>query len=168
VFSPHRLHLQRSYFEPNTNVIFPHTAQGPQRFKVSRFLPELHNWACCPLQSCAEFVKLTCGCHHSRQAIKKYIQSNNSLGGTTDAQFNSHINRALTAGEESGVFERPKGPSGPVKLKKPASAAAKPAATKATTTKAASTKVFLMQRVVTNLTNNAIEGYHDQGKEARR
>jgi len=65
----------------------------------------------------------------SRQAIKKYILANNKLAGTSDAQFNSHINRALTTGEETGVFERPKGPSGPVKLKKPATAA-KPAASK--------------------------------------
>jgi len=65
----------------------------------------------------------------SRQAIKKYILANNKLAGTSDAQFNSHINRALTTGEETGVFERPKGPSGPVKLKKPATAA-KPATSK--------------------------------------
>jgi len=47
----------------------------------------------------------------SRQAIKKYILANNKLAGTSDAQFNSHINRALTTGEETGVFERPKGQS---------------------------------------------------------
>jgi len=68
----------------------------------------------------------------SRQAIKKYIKANNNLGATTEAAFNSHINRALATGDETGVFERPKGPSGPVKLKKPATAAkpapAKPAA----------------------------------------
>lgn len=46
---------------------------------------------------------------HSRQAIKKYIKANNNLGATSDAAFNSHINRALAAGEEGGVFERPKG-----------------------------------------------------------
>jgi histone H1/5 len=65
----------------------------------------------------------------SRQAIKKYIKANNNLGATSDAAFNSHINRALAAGEEQNVFERPKGPSGPVKLKKPASAT-KPAGEK--------------------------------------
>jgi len=64
----------------------------------------------------------------SRQAIKKYIKANNDLGATTDAAFNSHINRALAAGEEQDVFERPKGPSGPVKLKKPAAGVAKSAA----------------------------------------
>lgn len=46
----------------------------------------------------------------SRQAIKKYIQANNDLGGTTEAAFNSHINRALTAGDGK-VFTRPKGMS---------------------------------------------------------
>jgi len=84
----------------------------------------------------------------SRQAIKKYIKANNNLGNTSDGQFNSHINRALAAGEESGAFERPKGPSGPVKLKKPASApkpaaskaAPKPAPKPAATKKSASTK----------------------------
>jgi len=63
----------------------------------------------------------------SRQAIKKYIQANNNLGATTSAQFNNHLNKALA----SDAFERPKGPSGPVKLKKPA-ATAKPAEKKAT------------------------------------
>jgi len=66
----------------------------------------------------------------SRQAIKKYVKANNNLGATSDAAFNSHINRALAAGEEQNVFERPKGPSGPIKLKKHAAAAAKPASEK--------------------------------------
>jgi len=64
----------------------------------------------------------------SRQAIKKYIKANNDLGATTDAAFATHINRALAGGEKAGIFDRPKGPSGPVKLKKPEAAAAKPAA----------------------------------------
>jgi histone H1/5 len=63
----------------------------------------------------------------SRQAIKKYIQANNNLGGLNESSFNTHISRALSTGEENGVFERPKGPSGPVKLKK---AGPKPAAEK--------------------------------------
>jgi histone H1/5 len=46
---------------------------------------------------------------HSRQAIKKYIQANNTLTGTTEAAFSSHLARALKSGEENGVFERPKG-----------------------------------------------------------
>jgi len=66
----------------------------------------------------------------SRQAIKKYIQANNDLGATTDAAFTSHVNRALIQGEKAGAFERPKGPSGPVKVKKPSTDAAKPAAAK--------------------------------------
>jgi len=76
----------------------------------------------------------------SRQAIKKYVQANNNLGNTTDAQFSSLINRALTSGEEAGVFSRPKGPSGPVKLQKPATAADKSAATKSTAAKPAAAK----------------------------
>jgi len=63
----------------------------------------------------------------SRQAIKKYIQANNNLGGTTEAMFTSHINRAILSGEKSGDFARPKGPSGPVKLAKKE---AKPVVTK--------------------------------------
>ncbi|KAF2100066.1 hypothetical protein NA57DRAFT_75570 [Rhizodiscina lignyota] len=59
----------------------------------------------------------------SRQAIKKYVQANNSLGNTTDAAFNAHINRALITGETAGTFSRPKGPSGPVKLAKKGDAA---------------------------------------------
>ena len=48
-------------------------------------------------------------CPTSRQAIKKYIQANNNLGNTTDAQFNQHISKALQSGEDAGVFDRPKG-----------------------------------------------------------
>lgn len=78
----------------------------------------------------------------SRQAIKKYVQNNNNLGNTTDAAFNVHVNRALTKGEKDGVFSRPKGPSGPVKLAKREAkpAAAKPAAPAATSTKKAAPK----------------------------
>ena len=74
------------------------------------------------------------------------MRSNNKLTGTTDAAFDKHINHALAAGEKSGEFERPKGPSGPTKLakkgeKKPeaskpaASKAKKPATPKSTTAK---------------------------------
>jgi len=67
----------------------------------------------------------------SRQAIKKYIQANNNLEGTTEAMFTSHLNRAILSGEKSGDFARPKGPSGPVKLeKKGAKPAAKPVVAK--------------------------------------
>ncbi|KAM0694068.1 hypothetical protein Q7P36_006194 [Cladosporium allicinum] len=74
----------------------------------------------------------------SRQALKKYVLANNVLGNVNDATFTSLFNRALAKGSESGVFARPKGPSGPVKLAKPesgAKTAAKPAATKKAATK---------------------------------
>ncbi|TID13967.1 hypothetical protein E2P81_ATG07034 [Venturia nashicola] len=71
----------------------------------------------------------------SRQAIKKYIQANNNLGSTSDASFTNHISKALKSGEENGVFERPKGASGPVKLKKPAAKVAAPAKPAAAATK---------------------------------
>ena len=48
---------------------------------------------------------------HSRQALKKYVQANNNLGGATDATFTSHFNRALQKGSETGTFARPKGTS---------------------------------------------------------
>jgi len=76
----------------------------------------------------------------SRQAIKKYIKANNKLGATTDAQYSSHINKALATGEKNGVFDRPKGASGPVKLKKPGDKKAAPAAKPKTETKAAPPK----------------------------
>ncbi|WLF81543.1 hypothetical protein PVL30_005341 [Lodderomyces elongisporus] len=51
----------------------------------------------------------------SRQSLKKYVQSNFQLkGGNFDSLFNS----ALRKGVEAGDFVQPKGPSGPVKLKK--------------------------------------------------
>jgi len=54
----------------------------------------------------------------SRQAIQKYIRANNKVENVTDAAFRSHVNRAITSGEEKGDFARPKGTSGPVKLAK--------------------------------------------------
>jgi histone H1/5 len=51
----------------------------------------------------------------SRQAIKKYIQANYPIN-VSDASFNVKINKALLSGETAGVFERPKGAMGPVKL----------------------------------------------------
>lgn len=47
----------------------------------------------------------------SRQALKKYVLANNNLGTTTDKQFSSNFNKALTSGSEKGVFARPKGTS---------------------------------------------------------
>lgn len=75
----------------------------------------------------------------SRQAIKKYVRANNTLGDISDNTFNTRINKAIENGEKSGDFERPKGKSGPVKLAKKGgststTAAAKPkTATKAKT-----------------------------------
>lgn len=50
----------------------------------------------------------------SRQAIKKYIHANFSVGSDADSQ----INRALKRGVENKIFSMPKGASGPVKLLK--------------------------------------------------
>lgn len=76
----------------------------------------------------------------SRQAIKKYIQANNNLGTTSDAAFANHLSKALKSGEENGVFERPKGASGPVKLKKPAAKDATAVPAKAAKPKAEKTE----------------------------
>jgi len=48
----------------------------------------------------------------SRQALKKYIQSNFKELKNFDTQFNNAVRR----GVEKGEFIQPKGPSGPVKL----------------------------------------------------
>ncbi|KAK5250631.1 hypothetical protein LTR16_005921, partial [Cryomyces antarcticus] len=72
----------------------------------------------------------------SRQAIKKYIQANNQLPpGISDAQFSSALNRAIKAGAEKGVFDQPKGASGPVKLSKKGDKSAAPKASSPTATK---------------------------------
>ncbi|GIZ47708.1 hypothetical protein CKM354_001079300 [Cercospora kikuchii] len=77
----------------------------------------------------------------SRQAIKKYVQANNNLTGVSDAVFTAQFNRALQKGSDSGVFARPKGTSGTVKLAAPASKAAASTKTAAAkTTKAAAPK----------------------------
>lgn len=73
----------------------------------------------------------------SRQALKKYVQSNNDIKA---ANFDSLFNTALRKGVETGDFLQPKGPSGPVKLakkEKPASSATSAKVTKKTTTKKA-------------------------------
>merc|ERR1711977_229238 len=76
----------------------------------------------------------------SRQAIKKYVHANNKLDGISDKAFTTQLNRAIASGSEKGVFSRPKGPSGPVKLAQPSSKAAAPAAKTTTTKKAAPAK----------------------------
>merc|ERR1711939_1093642 len=75
----------------------------------------------------------------SRQAIKKYVHANNKLNGISDKAFTTQLNRAIASGSEKGVFSRPKGPSGPVKLAQPSSKTAAPAA-KTTTTKSTTAK----------------------------
>ncbi|KAI5965017.1 hypothetical protein KGF57_000810 [Candida theae] len=55
----------------------------------------------------------------SRQALKKYVQSNNNIKA---ANFDSLFNTALKKGVDTGVFLQPKGPAGLVKLNKKAAA----------------------------------------------
>jgi histone H1/5 len=67
----------------------------------------------------------------SRQAIKKYVQSNNKLNVSSQSTFDAQFNKAIKSGVEKEEFTQPKGPSGPLKLFKkeaPVKAAAKPAA----------------------------------------
>ncbi|KAG7191455.1 uncharacterized protein KQ657_003131 [Scheffersomyces spartinae] len=59
----------------------------------------------------------------SRQSLKKYVQSNYDI---KSKNFDSLFNTAIRKGLETGEFNQPKGPSGPVKLVKKLSA---PAAT---------------------------------------
>ncbi|KAJ6178417.1 hypothetical protein N7519_008878 [Penicillium mononematosum] len=67
----------------------------------------------------------------SRQAIKKYVQSNNKINVTSQSVFDSQFNKAIKAGVEKNEFTQPKGPSGPLKLAKkevPGKVTHKPAA----------------------------------------
>ncbi|KAJ5472514.1 hypothetical protein N7530_006515 [Penicillium desertorum] len=71
----------------------------------------------------------------SRQAIKKYVQSNNKINVTSQSVFDSQFNKAIKAGVEKNEFTQPKGPSGPLKLAKkeaPGKVNHKPAAKPAT------------------------------------
>ncbi|CAG8147597.1 unnamed protein product, partial [Penicillium nalgiovense] len=71
----------------------------------------------------------------SRQAIKKYVQSNNKINVTSQSVFDSQFNKAIKAGVEKNEFTQPKGPSGPLKLAKkeaPGKVTIKPAAKPAT------------------------------------
>lgn len=68
----------------------------------------------CSTQNCARSHlrhKLIYVHHRSRQAIKKYVKSNNKVKFTSEAQFDSMFNRALKAGVEKGDFAQPKGTS---------------------------------------------------------
>ncbi len=53
--------------------------------------------------------------HHSRQALKKYVQANNQIS-VSDNMFDSLFNKALKAGVDKGVFEQPKGMLAPFAL----------------------------------------------------
>jgi len=60
----------------------------------------------------------------SRQAIKKYILANYKIDND-EKRVSNQINAALKRGTESGIFVRPSGPSGTVKLAKPQKASEK-------------------------------------------
>lgn len=45
----------------------------------------------------------------SRQAIKKYVQSNNKINVTSQSVFDSQFNKAIKAGVEKNEFTQPKG-----------------------------------------------------------
>lgn len=47
----------------------------------------------------------------SRQALKKYVQHNNTITVTSQATFDAQFNRALKAAVEKGEFTQPKGSS---------------------------------------------------------
>lgn len=53
----------------------------------------------------------------SRIALKKYIKEHHAKIGSSTS-FDLHFNNAIKKGVESGEFEQPKGPSGPLKLSK--------------------------------------------------
>jgi len=48
---------------------------------------------------------------YSRQAIKKYIQANNTTNAASSNVFDSQFNRALKNGVDKGEFSQPKGTS---------------------------------------------------------
>ena len=49
--------------------------------------------------------------HHSRVAIKKYVQANHK-DAASSAAFETQLNKAIRTGVEKGEFEQPKGTSG--------------------------------------------------------
>ncbi|KAJ6001178.1 histone H1 [Penicillium waksmanii] len=92
----------------------------------------------------------------SRQAIKKYVTSNNQINVAFQATFDAQFNKAIKAGVDKGEFTQPKGPSGPVKLAKK-EPATKPAAkvTKSTadkTTKALAAKKAAIKKTTAKTT----------------
>ncbi|KAI3092591.1 hypothetical protein CBS147333_10231 [Penicillium roqueforti] len=86
----------------------------------------------------------------SRQAIKKYVTSNNKVAFASQSAFDAQFNKAVKTSVEKGEFTQPKGPSGPVKLAKkdafvkpvtkPGAKHSAKAATKSTATKKAAPK----------------------------
>lgn len=49
--------------------------------------------------------------YFSRQAIKKYVSSNNKINVASQATFDAQFNKAIKAGVEKGEFTQPKGKS---------------------------------------------------------
>ncbi|KAJ5414955.1 Histone H1 [Penicillium cosmopolitanum] len=86
----------------------------------------------------------------SRQAIKKYVTSNNQINVAYQATFDAQFNKAIKAGVDKGEFTQPKGPSGSVKLAKK-EPAAKPAA-KVTKTTTDTTKALAAKKAATKKT----------------
>ncbi len=57
-------------------------------------------------ESCTDYASC-----YSRQAIKKYIQANNTTNAASSNVFDSQFNRALKNGVDKGEFSQPKGMS---------------------------------------------------------
>lgn len=47
----------------------------------------------------------------SRQAIKKYVMSNNKVTFASQSAFDAQFNKAIKTGAEKGEFTQPKGKS---------------------------------------------------------
>ncbi|KAK6202353.1 linker histone H1 and H5 family-domain-containing protein [Scheffersomyces amazonensis] len=87
---------------PKTKIAKPAAAAGPAKLTYKDMI-----------NSAIIALKERTG--SSRQAIKKYVQSNYNIKA---GNFDSLFNTALRKGVETGDFLQPKGPSGPVKVAK--------------------------------------------------
>lgn len=54
---------------------------------------------------------LTVSSYFSRQAIKKYVSSNNKINVASQATFDAQFNKAIKAGVDKAEFLQPKGMS---------------------------------------------------------
>ncbi len=111
----HNLHhgADSILFDASANAFTCRAAQGTKWQQVSTPHSHKNSRSLCLRQGALFFssCSLISTTLHSRQAIKKYIQANNTTNAASSNVFDSQFNRALKNGVDKGEFSQPKGTS---------------------------------------------------------